>query len=207
MKVILKTKINKLGNIGDVVVVKDGYARNLLLPSGKAMFYNDKNYEFFKVKKDEIAKQNNEKKIAAEELKTKISVLDLVLIENAGDDGKLYGSISTVKLANFINSLLKNNILKKTNVFIKNAIKTIGKFSVTLELHSDVVFDVVVVIARTKEEAIKIKKGELILEDKDAKSSDDFKAEEVTLKAPSASKKKKQPADSDASGDEKKVQE
>ena len=90
MKVILKSKIKKLGNIGDIVEVKDGYAKNMLIPNGLALFYTDKNYEAFKIKKAEIEKENQENKAKAEELKDKILAKEIILIENAGDDGKLY---------------------------------------------------------------------------------------------------------------------
>ncbi len=160
MKVILKSKIKKLGNIGDVVDVKDGYGRNMLIPNGLAIFYTDKNYEVFKVKKAEIEKQNQENKEKAEELKNKINSKDLILIENAGDDGKLYGSITTVKLAQAINSLLNIKDLTKNNIYLKEAIKNVGKYDIIVELHPEVSFDKEIIIARSKEEAAKIKKGE-----------------------------------------------
>lgn len=160
MKVILKSKIKKLGSIGDVVDVKDGYGRNMLIPNGLAMFYTDKNYEVFKVKKAEIEKQNEENKAKAEELKNKINSKDLILIENAGDDGKLYGSITTVKLAQAINSLLNIKDLTKNNVYLKESLKNVGKYDIIVELHPEVSFDKEVIIARSKEEATKIKKGE-----------------------------------------------
>ena len=172
MKVILKSKIKKLGNIGDIVDVKDGYAKNMLIPNGLAVFYTDKNYEVFKLKKDEIEKQNEENKSKAEELKSKIENKDLVLIENAGDDGKLYGSISGIKLAKFINQLFKIDTLKKSNISLKEPIKTIGKFTIILDLHPEVSFEKDLVIARSKEEAIKIKKGEFKLEKKENNNSE-----------------------------------
>lgn len=160
MKVILKSKIKKLGNIGDIVDVKDGYGKNMLIPNGLAIFYTDKNYEVFKVKKAEIEKQNQENKAKAETLKDKIAAKEVVLIENAGDDGKLYGSISGAKLANFINALLKVSDVKKANIFLKEPIKNVGKYSIILELHPEVSFEKEVIVARSKEEANKIKKGE-----------------------------------------------
>ena len=173
MKVILKSKIKKLGNIGDIVEVKDGYAKNMLIPNGLALFYTDKNYEAFKIKKAEIEKENQENKAKAEELKDKILTKELILIENAGDDGKLYGSITGMKLANVINSLLKlDNAVKKSNVSLKEAIKNIGKYEIVLSLHSEVSFDKIVIVARSKEEANKIKKGELEIKKDDNKSQD-----------------------------------
>lgn len=173
MKVILKSKIKKLGNIGDIVEVKDGYAKNMLIPNGLALFYTDKNYEAFKIKKAEIEKENQENKAKAEELKDKILAKEIILIENAGDDGKLYGSITGMKLANVINSLLKlDGAVKKSNVSLKEAIKNIGKYEIVLSLHPEVSFDKIVIVARSKEEANKIKKGELEIKKEDNKSQD-----------------------------------
>lgn len=161
MKVILKSKIKKLGNIGDVVEVKDGYARNMLIPNDLALFYTEKNYEFFKTKKSEIEKENQENKSKAEQLKDLIISKEIIILENAGDDGKLYGSINGIKVANFINSLLKIDSVKKSNIFLKDGIKNIGQYAIVLELHPEVSFEKNIIVCRTKEEAIKIKKGEL----------------------------------------------
>lgn len=167
MKIILKSKIKNLGNIGDVVEVKDGHAKNMLIPNSLALFYTEKNYEVFKNKKAEIEKENQENKVIAEELKNKIASKEIVLIENAGDDGKLYGSISGTKLANFINSLLKIDTVKKANITIREPIKNVGKFNIIVELHPEVSFDKEIIIARSKEEAVKIKKGEFELKKKE----------------------------------------
>ena len=195
MKVILKSKIKKLGNIGDIVDVKDGYGRNMLIPNGLAIFYTDKNYEVFKVKKAEIEKQNQENKAKAEELKNKINSKDLILIENAGDDGKLYGSITTVKLAQAINSLFNIKDLTKNNVYLKEAIKNIGKYDIIVELHPEVSFDKEVIIARSKEEAAKIKKGEFETKKNEQKAPEQVAAplegDQKTPEAESDSKEKK----------------
>ncbi|MDD2840568.1 MAG: 50S ribosomal protein L9 [Rickettsiales bacterium] len=163
MKVILKSKIKNLGNIGDIVDVKDGYAKNMLLVNNLAVFYTEKNYEVFKIKKVEIENENAENKLKAEALKEKIIGKDLILIENAGDDGKLYGSVSGVKLANFINATLKVTDVKKSNIFLREPIKSVGKYLVIVELHPEVSFDKEIIIARSKEEAAKIKKGEFVI--------------------------------------------
>jgi large subunit ribosomal protein L9 len=163
MKVILKSKIKNLGNIGDVVDVKDGYAKNMLLVNNLAVFYTEKNYEVFKIKKVEIENENAENKLKAETLKEKIIGKDLILIENAGDDGKLYGSVSGVKLANFINATLKVTDVKKSNIFLREPIKSVGKYLIIVELHPEVSFDKEIIIARSKEEAAKIKKGEFVI--------------------------------------------
>jgi len=182
MKIILKSKIKNLGNIGDIVNVKDGYAKNMLLPNNLALFYTDKNYEVFKVKKAEIEKENIENKSKAEALKEKIGGKDLILIENAGDDGKLYGSVSGVKLANFINSSLKTTDVKKSSITLKEPIKSVGKYSIIIELHPEVSFEKDVIIARSKEEAMKIKKGEFVIKKENAEATPDLLASELSEK-------------------------
>ncbi|MDR3290017.1 MAG: 50S ribosomal protein L9 [Rickettsiales bacterium] len=182
MKIILKTKIRKLGDIGDVVDVKDGYGKNLLIPNGFALFYTDKNYEYFKQRKVELEKQNSENKAAAEDIKNKINTREIVLIENAGDDGKLYGSISGAKIATYLNDLLKLQ-LKKTNISVNETIKEVGKYIVDVELHPEVFFEKEIIVARTKEEAIKIKKGEKVVVKKDDEAKKEEVKEEVTKKA------------------------
>lgn len=178
MKVILKSKIKKLGNIGDIVDVKDGYGRNMLIPNGLAIFYTDKNYEVFKIKKAEIERENQEKKAIAEELKDKINSRDLILLENAGDDGKLYGSITTTKLAQALNALVKITTLTKNNVYLKEPLKNVGKYEIIVDLHPEVIFDKEVIIARTKEEAAKIKKGEFEIKKVEKAVETAFVAEE-----------------------------
>ncbi|MDR0423661.1 MAG: 50S ribosomal protein L9 [Rickettsiales bacterium] len=164
MKVILKSKIKKLGDIGDVVSVKDGYAKNKLIPDGFALFYTDKNYEYFKSKKEELEKENQEKKESAESLRRAIDNRDLFLIENAGDDGKLYGSINGAKISKYINGLLKGEYLKKNNISLKENIKEIGRYFIVIETHPEVVFEKEIIIARNKEEASKIRKGQKVVE-------------------------------------------
>ena len=171
----------------------------MLIPNGLAIFYTDKNYEVFKKKKAEIEKENQENKAKAEELKAKIINKDIILIENAGDDGKLYGSISGVKLANFINSLLKINDVKKSHIFLKEAIKNVGKFPIIMELHPEVSFEKDIIIARSKEEANKIKKGEFEIKKDDKKqqnevveAKDEAKNEDVKEEKKEDKKEKKE---------------
>jgi len=191
MKVILKSKIKKLGNIGDIVDVRDGYGRNMLIPNGLAIFYTDKNYEVFKIKKAEIEKQNQENKAKAEELRDKINSKDLILIENAGDDGKLYGSINTIKLAQAINSLLNVKSLTKNNVYLKDPLKNVGKYSIIVELHPEVSFEKDVIIARSKEEAAKIKRGEFESKQQGSKKPSDLDASQSVAKSESSNSSNK----------------
>jgi large subunit ribosomal protein L9 len=160
MKVILISNLKKLGKIGDVITVKDGYARNFLIPQDFAIYYSEANYEIFKEKKAEIEAENATKKANALENQNKLKNKEIIIIENAGDDGKLYGSVSSIRLANIANDLIKSKDIKRNNVIVGEVIKNIGKYKITFELHPEVSFTKEIIIARTNEEAAKIKSGE-----------------------------------------------
>lgn len=165
MKVILTSRIKTLGNIGDVKVVADGYGKNYLLPKKLAIIYNEKNYKSFEEHKKIIEEEDLKRKELASNIKNKLENKELILLENAGDNDRLYGSITSIKIANFINDLLKEKVIDKNNVYIKEPIKTLGKFVITFDLHSEVSLDKDIIVARSKEEAEKIKKGEFVKKD------------------------------------------
>lgn len=166
MKVILTSKIKNLGEIGDIRTVADGYGKNYLLPKNLAIIYSESNYKVFEEKKKLIEIENVAKKQKAEEIKTKLEKKDIVLIEGAGDNDRLYGSVSATKLANFVNNMIKEpKAIGRGDIFIKEPIKTLGKFTVVFNLHSDVSLEKDVIVARSKEEAEKIKKGEFVKKD------------------------------------------
>ena len=177
MKVILTSRIKTLGNIGDIKVVADGYGRNYLLPRKLALIYSEKNYKTFEEKKKFIEQEDQNKKANALEIKNKLSNKEIILIENAGDNDRLYGSISANKIANFVNDLIKEKLIDKNNIFIKEPIKTLGKFTIVFDLHPEISLEKDVIVARSKEEAEKIKKGEFVRKD-DKKS---VKAEETVV--------------------------
>ena len=151
MEVILLEKIGKLGHLGDKVNVKDGYARNFLIPSGKALRATKANMEMFEAKKAELAKVSEEAKKNAEALAVKIKGKSFVVIRQAGDTGHLYGSVSTRDLA----SVLKANgaDVEYTKITIDTPIKEIGIYDVKVALHPEVVEVIKVNVARSEEEA------------------------------------------------------
>jgi large subunit ribosomal protein L9 len=157
MKVILTSKVKHLGNIGDIKVVADGYGKNYLLPKKMAIPYSEANYKSFEEAKVTLEKENEERYQTALKNKEKIEKLEIIVLENAGDSDKLYGSVSSLRLANLINTLLKSKDVDKTNVIIRTPIKELGVYTITLELHHDVVFNKEIIIARTREEAKKYK--------------------------------------------------
>lgn len=188
MKVILTSKIRNLGEIGDIKMVADGYGKNYLLPKKLAIIYSEANYKVFEEKKKLIEIENIAKKQKAEEIKTKLEKKDIVLIEGAGDNDRLYGSVSATKLANFVNNMIKEpKAIGRGDIFIKEPIKTLGKFTVVFNLHSDVSLEKDVIVARSKEEAEKIKKGEFVKKD-DKKVKKDEEGTEAEAKTVVAAK-------------------
>lgn len=187
MKVILTSKIKNLGEIGDIRTVADGYGKNYLLPKNLAIIYSESNYKVFEEKKKLIEIENVAKKQKAEEIKTKLEKKDIVLIEGAGDNDRLYGSVSATKLANFVNNMIKEpKAIGRGDIFIKEPIKTLGKFTVVFNLHSDVSLEKDVIVARSKEEAEKIKKGEFVKKDDKKIKKDE---EETKVEAKKATNK------------------
>lgn len=151
MEVILLEKIGKLGHLGDKVSVKDGYARNFLIPSGKALRATKANMEIFEAKKAELAKVSEEAKKNAEALAVKIKGKSFVVIRQAGDTGHLYGSVSTRDLAGVLKA--SGADVEYTKITIDTPIKEIGIYDVKVALHPEVVEVIKVNVARSEEEA------------------------------------------------------
>ena len=151
MEVILLESLNKLGGIGDLVTVKDGYARNYLIPQKKALRANDENKEYFsKIKKDLVEKN---KKIIEDAKLTlqKISKLEVTFIRNASDNGQLYGSVSPKDVSNYFTE--KKISIKPSNVNFHDAIKKIGIYEINIRLHPEVGCNLKINIATSEENA------------------------------------------------------
>tara|TARA_A100001011_G_C14201865_1_gene796025 strand:+ start:120 stop:872 length:753 start_codon:yes stop_codon:yes gene_type:complete len=157
MEVILLESLNKLGDIGDLVNVKDGYARNYLIPQKKALRANDENKEYFsKIKQGLVEKNKNiieEAKLTVQ----KISQLEVVFIRNASDNGQLYGSVSPKDVSNYFAE--KKLSIKPSDVNFHDAIKKIGIYEINIRLHPEVGCNLKINIA-TSEESAKIQKDE-----------------------------------------------
>jgi large subunit ribosomal protein L9 len=153
MKVILTSRIKTLGNTGDVRVVADGYGRNYLIPRKLAIIYSESNYRIFEEKRKLVEVENLINKKKAEEVKEKIEAQDLIIIASAGENDKLYGSINTVKIANFINQLIGEKFLTKSSVYTQKPIRTLGKFTIEFNLHPEISFAKDLIVSRTDEEA------------------------------------------------------
>ena len=158
MEVILLESLNKLGKIGDVVSVKDGFARNFLIPQKKALRANKENKDYFTKIKDEVLKKNKESISNAESLLKKISTKEIIFIRNASDNGQLYGSVSPKDISNYFND---NKVdIKPSNINLHNAIKKIGIYDINIKLHAEVSCNLKINVATSTENA-KIQKTDL----------------------------------------------
>lgn len=160
MKIILTARVSGLGQVGDIVEVKNGYAKNFLIPNEKAICLTANNQKIFEAKKAEYEKANQEILKKAEEAKAKLIAQNIVIIENASDDGRLYGSVNNVLIAAKINEFLKENIVDKNDISLENPIKEIGVHNASIDLHSDVTFSVKLVVSRSESEVDSILKAD-----------------------------------------------
>ncbi|HYD14817.1 MAG TPA: 50S ribosomal protein L9 [Hyphomicrobium sp.] len=151
MEVILLERIEKLGAIGDVVKVKNGYARNFLLPNGKALRANESNRKVFESNRERIEAQNAERRAAAESESKGIDGATVQLIRQASNTGQLYGSVSARDLAELLEA--QGHKLAKNQIVLDRPIKAIGMHDVRIALHPEVAVTIHVNVARSPEEA------------------------------------------------------
>ena len=151
MEVILLERIEKLGTIGDVVKVKNGYARNFLLPRGKALRANDANRQVFEANREKIEAQNAERRAEAEKEAKKVDGTKIQLIRQASNTGQLYGSVTARDLAEALEA--EGHKVAKNQIVLDRPIKGIGVQDVKIALHPEVSVTVQVNIARSPEEA------------------------------------------------------
>jgi len=158
MQVILLERIAKLGQMGDEVTVKTGYARNFLLPQGKALRANAANREQFESQRADLEKRNDERKADAESIKGNLDGNTYVLIRSAGQTGQLYGSVSTRDVA----AALEENGFKisRNQVNMPTPIKVIGLHELSIILHPEVEANISVNVARSEDEAERQASGE-----------------------------------------------
>lgn len=152
MKVLLLERIKKLGDIGHLVNVKDGYARNYLFVRKKALRFTKENERKFEAEKEIIKKANIEKSKLAVKISDAISGKTLLVIRQAGDDGKLYGSVTHRDIANILKSDFKIEVSVE-NIKIHEKIKEIGFHDIIVELHSEIDVKLRLIVARSEEEA------------------------------------------------------
>jgi large subunit ribosomal protein L9 len=158
MEVILLERVGKLGQMGDVVRVKDGFARNFLLPRGKALRATADNKTRFESMKGELEKRNMEMKGEAGQLGAKIDGKSYVVLRQASEAGQLFGSVTTRDIAGLLRA--DGAEIARTQVSLNAPIKAIGQYKVPLALHPEVEVAITVTVARSQEEAERIGRGE-----------------------------------------------
>lgn len=158
MQVILLERIEKLGHMGDVVTVKDGYARNFLLPRQKALRATKANLEKFEAQRAELEARNAERREAAMSDHEKLDGSSFVLLRQAGEAGQLYGSVSTRDIAAAASET--GIAVSRNQVLLESPIKTIGLYQVRIALHPEVVSEVTINVARSADEAEAQARGE-----------------------------------------------
>ena len=158
MDVILLERIGKLGQIGDTVRVRDGYARNFLLPSGRALRANAANQARFEAQKEQIIQRNEERKGDARQIGDQIEGKTFMVIRSAGESGQLYGSVSARDVSDLIAA--EGFKVGRNEVALQQPLKQIGVHEVTIALHPEVEVVVKVNIARSADEAERQAAGE-----------------------------------------------
>ena len=160
MEVILLERISRLGLMGDTVKVKDGFARNFLLPQGMALRANDTNKKKFEGQRAQLEARNLERKSEAAQVAEKLDGKSFIVVRSAGETGQLYGSVSTRDIADLLTA--EGFTVNRNQIELNHPIKTIGLTNVAIALHPEVEVTVTLNIARSSEEAERQSKGETL---------------------------------------------
>ncbi len=158
MEVILLERVAKLGQMGEVVRVKDGFARNYLLPKGKALRATKENKGRFEGMKVELEARNVEQRGEAEKIAGKVDGKSIVILRQAGESGQLYGSVSTRDIAVLLGE--GGLAVNRAQISLNAPIKAIGMYKVPVSLHPEVEVSITVTVARSADEAERIARGE-----------------------------------------------
>ncbi len=179
MQVILLERVPKLGQMGETVKVRDGYARNFLLPQGKALRANDANKKRFEAERATLEARNLERKGEAQTVADALAGKTFVIVRSAGETGQLYGSVAARDVMDALAAEGFN--VGRNQVDLNHPIKAIGLHEVTLHLHSEVEIQISVNVARSAEEAERQAQGESLTSadaiygvDEDALRPEDF---------------------------------
>ena len=203
MEVILLERIEKLGQMGDVVNVKPGYARNYLLPRKKALRASEASRAVFQEQRAQLEAENLKNRQEAEGIATEVNGRTIIIVRQASDSDQLYGSVTTRDIANGITE--SGVTIDRRQVILPNPIKTVGMHSVRIDLHPEVTTEIVANIARSEEEAETQARGERVNRDGDVI---DIAEEEAALEAEAVFEESAEPdveavaADADAEASE-----
>jgi large subunit ribosomal protein L9 len=180
MQVILLERIGRLGQMGDIVKVRAGFARNFLLPQGKAMRATEANMKHFEVQRAQLEANNLERKQEAEAVGAKLKGKRFIAIRQAGDSGQLYGSVSTRDVAEAVTA--GGFTVDRGQVLLDKPIKNLGLHEVRIGLHPEVSVRIVLNVARTQEEAERQAAGEDVTKVKDDYAAE-YAAEQAAIAA------------------------
>ncbi|WP_207540001.1 50S ribosomal protein L9 [Sabulicella rubraurantiaca] len=172
---ILMQRVEKLGQMGELVKVKPGYARNFLLPQGKAIRATKANIAKFEQDRTQLEAQNLKRREEAERVAERMEGLSVVLIRSAGESGNLYGSVSARDIAEGCKA--SGLTVSRSQVLLEQPIKMLGLSTVRVELHPEVLLPVTVNVARSPEEAEKQARGEEIVREEEITLEDELVAE------------------------------
>jgi large subunit ribosomal protein L9 len=162
MHVILLERVENLGNLGEEVVVKNGFARNYLLPTGKALVANAQNRARFEAERDIIERRNAEARDAASSSGEAIDGETLVVLRQAGETGQLYGSVTARDIIEAAGE--RGFSIKREQVRIDGPIKTLGLHEIRIRLHAEVAVTITINVARSQDEADRQAAGENVIE-------------------------------------------
>lgn len=160
MQVILLERISKLGQMGETVKVKDGFARNFLLPQGKALRANEANKKKFEGQRAQLEARNLERKNEAQKIADQLDGKTFVVVRSAGETGQLYGSVSTRDISELLTE--EGFTVGRNQVELNQPIKTIGLTNVAIALHPEVEVTITLNIARSADEAERQARGETL---------------------------------------------
>ena len=203
MEVILLERIEKLGQMGDVVNVKPGYARNYLLPRKKALRASESSRAVFQEQRSQLEAENLKNRSEAERIAEDVNGRTIIIVRQASDSDQLYGSVTTRDIANGITE--SGVTVDRRQVILPNPIKTVGMHPVRIDLHAEVSSEIIANIARSEEEAKMQARGERVNRDGDVI---DIAVEEAALEAEAVFEEGATPdaeeitADEDAAPDE-----
>jgi large subunit ribosomal protein L9 len=161
MKVILLERVERLGGLGDIVSVRDGFARNFLLPRSKALRATSANLKVFEVRRAELEAGNAKARDAASKSGDKLDGASYVMIRQAGEGGQLYGSVSGRDVADAVNAA--GGKVDRSMVVLDKPIKALGVHTVKLRLHAEVAVTININVARSQDEAQRQARGEDVI--------------------------------------------
>lgn len=200
MQVILLQRIGKLGQMGDEVSVRDGYARNFLLPKKLALRATKENRTYFESQRAQLEAVNLERKTEADKVAEKLDGESFVVIRSAGDTGQLYGSVSTRDIADVVTE--NGFTLDRGQVVLDRPIKTLGLHELNVALHPEVIVKITLNVARSEDEAERQARGEDVTVVQEEELELETYSEDDDSDAPDRGAKASEDTDGDAAASE-----